>query len=96
MEKHFTDDQRNLLSSMEDLEKHPWWKHILGIIEARIKELDLFLLWEIDMRNLQTWYIENLDEVKYSMNKVLRNERKILSDLAKKPQEIIKTTWIIS
>jgi len=65
-------------------------------MEDRLKELDMYIHWEADMINPNTWYIENLDEIKYSMWKVLRTEWKMLNDLIKKPEEIIKTTWIFS
>lgn len=96
MQKIYSDDQKHLLQSMDDLKNHPWWKIISNIIKARIDELDWYLLWKVEMKNPQTWFIENLDEVKYSTNKVLRAERIILDQLLSKPDEIIKHTWIIS
>lgn len=96
MEKIYSEDQKHLLTSAEDRLKHPFTKKFFEEIDGKIAMCDDVLLGKLMLKDLHTWYVENIDEIKYSKNAILRDMRTQLVDLKEYPNKLIKNTWVIN
>jgi len=54
MEKIYSQDQKNLMSSAEDWAKHPFTQRLLSSIDDRIKELESYLNGDMEMRDKES------------------------------------------
>ena len=96
MEKIYSEDQKHLLTSAEDRLKHPFTQKFFEYITWKVNLCDDVLLWKTMLKDLQTWYIENIDEIKYSKSTILRDLRTELEDIKQYPEKLIKNTWVIN
>lgn len=96
MDKVYTDDQKNLLTSAEDRLKHPFTKKFFEEIDGKISMCDDVLLGKLMLKDLQTGYIENIDEIKYSKSSILRDMRTQLIELKEYPNKLNKNMWVIT
>ena len=96
MEKIYSQDQKNLMSSAEDWAKHPFTQRLLSSIDDRIKELESYLNGDMEMRDKESWFIKNIDKIEYSMCSVLRAELQAIKSIKNYPETVTKYLWILS
>jgi hypothetical protein len=96
MKKILSDEQKNLLTSAEDRLRHPFTKKFFEELDSKIGLCEDILLGKTMLKDLQTGYIENIDEVKYSKSSTLRDIRTQLIELKQYTTKLEKQTGVIS
>ncbi len=96
MEKQYTKEQTEIIGIIQSWEKTEFWKFITKQLLIEIKETEDILCWRkktVDPEDRTK--ICNLDEVKYSMNWLLREKLRVLNDLLEYPDKVKKSLWIL-
>lgn len=94
MEKILSEDQKRLVNVCASLKDNAWWQTLVKEFNQRADECRNILLGNKKIVNQEDpTKSENLDEIKYSMNSILRKELKTIEDLINYPEKLINSLW---
>jgi hypothetical protein len=92
MEKVLSEDQRRLGEIYTNLKTNAAWEDMVERLSIKIDDIESILLGKTKIRNQEVLdQVENLDDIKYSMNSILRKELQTLKELVEYPDKVIKS-----
>lgn len=92
MKQVLTKEQKRLGQMYTSLKEQAGWQDLVSRYLPKIKELEDILLGKVKIKNAEDpTKAENLDEIKYSMNSVLRKELTTLRSIIEYPDLLIKS-----